>query len=134
MIVVDTTVLTELFVQDVTPQSVERLRRAHPVWAAPDLWRHELINVMWKYLGIGWGDVSVAEEAMEEADLAMTDQTYRLSAGTVLSTALEFGISTYDAHFVALARELGTVLYTHDRRLIAKCSELARHLDECGAQ
>jgi len=132
MIVVDTTVLTELFVQDVTPQSIERLRRAHPVWAAPDLWRHELINVMWKYIGIGWGDIAVAEQAMMEADLAMVDQTYRLSAGTVLSTALEFDISTYDAHFVALARELGTVLYTHDRRLRAKCPEWTRQPEECG--
>lgn len=131
MIVVDTTVLTELFVHDVTPDPIDKLRRADPVWAAPDLWRHELINVMWKFIGIGWGDVSVAEQAMLDADLVMTDYTYRLSAGNVLSTALEFGISTYDAHFVALARELGTVLYTHDRRLIAKCPELARLPDAC---
>jgi predicted nucleic acid-binding protein len=132
MIVVDTTVLTELFVHETTSAAVERLRRQNPEWAAPDLWRHELICVMWKHIRIGWGSVPVAESAMKLADEIMGSTTFRLSAATVLSTALEFEISTYDAHFVALAREMNTTLYTHDRSLIKKCPEIAKHPEEVG--
>ncbi len=59
--------------------------------------------------------------------MILSGMTFRLSATMILSIALEFGISSYDAHFVALAREMNTILFTHDRKLIARCPDIARH-------
>lgn len=130
MIVVDTTVLTEVFVHSSPSGSVDALRAAHPQWVVPDLWRHELICVMWKYIRAGKGSVAGSREAMHHADQIMGPSTYRVSSASVLTAALEFGISTYDAHFVALARELNTTLYTHDRALIKKCPKIAKHPED----
>ena len=127
MIVVDTTVLTEVFVHQRASTSMEQLRNVDREWAAPDLWRHELLSVVWKYVRADMGTVAGSEAAMRNAERIMAPHTFRMRPVTVLSTALEFGISAYDAHFVALAREMSTTLYTHDRRLIARCPGIARH-------
>jgi predicted nucleic acid-binding protein len=127
MIVVDTTVLTEAFVHQETSGGMAQLRKVDQEWAVPDLWRHEMLSVVWKYIRAEMGSVAGSLVALRNAERIMGPKTFRLAPAVVLTTALEFDISTYDAHFVALARELGTVLYTHDRRLIARCPGLVRH-------
>ena len=130
MIVVDTTVLAEFFVHQETSETMERLRNVDAEWAAPDLWRHELISVMWKYIRAEMGTVAGSDIAMRHAERIMGPNTFRLSSAIVLTTALEFGISTYDAHFVALTREMNTTLFTHDRKLIEQCPGIARHPED----
>ena len=127
MIVVDTTVLAALMIEPTIPEPVEELRYRDSKWAAPDLWRHELINVAWKYIRTDQLTVAAASDILVETELIMHPRTFRVSPALVLSTALEFGISAYDAHFAALAREMNTTLYTHDRALIDCCPDIARH-------
>jgi predicted nucleic acid-binding protein len=127
VIVVDTTVLAALMIEPTIPEPVEELRHRDSKWAAPDLWRHELISVAWKYIRIDQLTVAAASDILVETELIMHPRTFRVSPALVLSTALEFGISAYDAHFAALAREMNTTLYTHDRALIDCCPDIARH-------
>ena len=47
------------------------------------------------------------------------------SASAVYAAALRFGISAYDAHFAALALNLGASLVTADKALLSRCSGFA---------
>jgi predicted nucleic acid-binding protein len=47
-----------------------------------------------------------------------------------LESAVQFGISAYDARFIALAKRLGTKLVTEDKKLQAAVPSLTMSLDE----
>ena len=46
-------------------------------------------------------------------------------SSSILSLVEQYGISGYDAHFVALARDLGVKLYTQDKELLQKFPDVA---------
>lgn len=135
MIVVDTTVLSALMVEPSAANPsrtalVTKLWDSDTHWFAPDLWRHELVSVVWKYIQAGMLTVTQADEILFETHSFMADRTSRVSHIAVLNCALEYGISTYDAHFIALAKGLSVPLFTHDTKLIKRCPDVARHPED----
>jgi predicted nucleic acid-binding protein len=125
VIVVDVTVLAYYLIRGEATESVVALRRRDPEWAAPSLWRSELMNVLWKY--VRRGDFSV-ELALEHFDLAsdlVGPRTFEVGAAEVLPLAVASGCSAYDCHYVALAERLGLPLATHDRRVLEAFPERA---------
>lgn len=125
MIVVDTNVISYLLLPTPMTSAAEALYRSDAEWNAPLLWRSELRNVLALYLRKGLLALDSALALQERAEDLFEGREFQVNSTTVLSLAQSTGCSAYDCEFVALAEDLGTRLYTADRRLLQTFPEIA---------
>ena len=129
MIVVDTNVVVHLITA--SPSFGERaaaLLLEDPEWAAPPILLSELRNVL---CGLVRADViqeADAQEAYADASAILRGRVGAMDGALVIETALESGLSAYDAEFVVLARTLEVPLVTLDRAVLRAAPEVAREL------
>ena len=124
MIVVDTNVIVSLYLPGPQSSEVQRLLREHPDWAAPALWRSEMINVLCTYMRVRGLTLPQSLEIFELADELLSSNTFTMSPLKVLEVSNRTGCSGYDSEFVCLAEELQTQLLTYDAGLISKASSV----------
>ncbi|NJL61762.1 MAG: type II toxin-antitoxin system VapC family toxin [Methylacidiphilales bacterium] len=121
--VVDTSVCIKHFISDpLTPkvnQLFDHFDNPSTEIFVPDLFYIECANVFWKYVRAGM--YSAAEV---QADL-MTLKSLRFHMVStvdfienVISIAIEYNISAYDASYVALSRQVNATLLTLDQKLV----------------
>jgi predicted nucleic acid-binding protein len=125
VIVVDTNLLAHLYVNGEHSESAAQVLMKDPDWSAPLLWRSEFRNTLVKCARarlIEWSD---AFRIMAEAESLMSGSEYAIVSGNVLSLAASSACSAYDVEFVALAREMGILLVTTDRRLLESFPDTA---------
>lgn len=125
MIVVDTNLIAYLFVSGEHSESSEKVLLKDGRWAAPLLWRSELLSVLVKCVRTQMIELSDAFHIMSEAESLMSGGEYTVASGDVLSLAASSSCSTYDAEYVVLARELGAPLVTTDKLLLKLFPETA---------
>ncbi len=124
MIVVDTNVLIYLCTESPHRAAAEAWWERDPDWWVPSLALTDTANVL-------AGMVRRKSLAADAALLACRSLQQRLQrvdpADTerVLATALELGLSAYDAEFVVAAEDLGAKLVTHDAAVLRACPALA---------
>lgn len=118
MIVVDVTVLAYYLIDGDHTASVVRLREHDAAWAAPALWRSELMNVLWTYLRRGDLGLDLALDHMDLAADLLAGRTYEVRPDEVLPLALNSGCTAYDCQYVALAERLDVPVVTHDRQVL----------------
>lgn len=126
MIVVDTNLLVYLYVEGEHTDQAEGVLERDAAWAAPLLWRSEFRNVL---SGLVRRRALRLEDAIgiaREAERIMAGREYGVVTHDVLQLAARSGCSGYDCEFVALARDLDTVLVTVDRQLLRVFPALAR--------
>ena len=96
---------------------VDLLRSASTV-VAPRLFVVETANALWKYVRAGHLAESEAIEALRAAISLVTHPVDDADlAVEALTTAARFDHPVYDAMYATLARRLGGVVATRDRRL-----------------
>lgn len=125
MIVVDATVLCYYTIPGEHTESVRQLRDWDSEWTAPELWKSEVMNVLWKYLRRGDLQLDLAFQHFELAHALIETTVYEPTANDVLPIAVESGVSTYDCQYVAVARRLGVPLATHDGAILNAFPETA---------
>ncbi len=130
MIVVDVNLLIALVL---APRDSDLVRRAYKrdrVWAVPALWRAEFLNALVTMVRRRELTRSAADAAWREAEKRFSVNEQDVDEPRVLRIAHKYMISGYDAHYVALADELGVPLVTNDlKSLASKCPEsLVVHL------
>lgn len=123
-VVVDSSVLLKWFIPEDYHEEAKALLRDHLLGrvtaASPAFALLEFANALRKYVVRGLIDTDTAEKILG----LLAESPPRLlpedpeSAGRALSYALENGVTVYDARYVVAARDLGTVLYTTDERLL----------------
>lgn len=93
--------------------------------AVPELFRAEVVNVLWQMVQHAGVDLSLAHEALDDAD-SLIDRVVPTTA--TMHRALELGVGsthpTYDLHYIASAELLGTKLATYDAKLRRKFKDL----------
>jgi predicted nucleic acid-binding protein len=85
----------------------------------PDLFYIECTNILWKYIRAGLYDSVEAQANL--ADLRLLRFTATPTADLMLEAlnfSITYGISAYDACYVALSRETNVPLLTQDQRLV----------------
>ncbi|MEM6274409.1 MAG: type II toxin-antitoxin system VapC family toxin [Myxococcota bacterium] len=91
----------------------------------PELFRAEVVNVLWQMVQHADVDISLAHEALDDAD-SLIDRIVPTTA--TMHRALELGVAakhpTYDLHYVSAAELLGTKLVTYDARLRRKFNDI----------
>lgn len=126
MIVADTNLIVYLLLPGVHTANVQQFYLREPDWAAPLLWRSELINVLITYHRVKQLDLAVCERLVVQAERIMDGRSYTLEAQAILEVAARTGCAGYDAEFVALAEYLSVPLVTFDQKLSRRCPSVAR--------
>lgn len=125
MIVADSNLIASCVLESNATQAALALRERDSDWRVPRLWRYEMLNIlatMIKADRLGRDD---AEAIYNQLLDTLRGGEEDPSPAEVLALVEEYGISGYDAQFVALARELGVNLYTQDKELLRKLPDTA---------
>ncbi len=126
MIVADSNLIAACVLESTATESARNLRAADGEWYVPRLWRYEVTNIlatMIKSRRLSSDTASSIFVALAESLKAYERDPL---PEDVFDLVTHYGITGYDAQFVALAKELHCTLYTQDRELIEKFPKLAR--------
>ena len=129
MIVVDTNVMVRFVMVEEAALDVVRLRERDREWAAPSILVSELRNALLGYVRRGDLTSEQAKAMHDEAAIALGGRVYEVPGDAVIDTALECGLTAYDAEFVALARALGVALVTMDAAVLRGAPDVAVPLE-----
>lgn len=123
MCVVDASVGIKKFIIDpLTPkvdQLFAHLSDPNAQFYIPDLFYVECTNIAWKYIRAGLYDVAEAQASL--SDLKLLRLTATSTADLILEAltiSVSYGISAYDACYVALSQRNNVPLLTQDQRLV----------------
>lgn len=125
MIVVDANIIAYLLIRGEHSESVDELQKSDEVWIAPGLWLDEFLNILCTYERNKQLTAQQSVSILQDALILMDGNSYDLPPERVLSVARRTGCSAYDSQYIALAEDLGTMLYTFDKRILRACKELA---------
>ena len=128
MIVVDTNVISYLYLPSNRSADAERLLIQQPEWVAPLLWRSELRNVLALYIRKGQLTFDQAYSIQSEAEMLLSGREFEIASFDVLRLVEKSNCSAYDCEFVALAMQLQTTLVTADKKLLNTFPEIALNL------
>ena len=125
MIVADTNVVLQFVVGDDGSDDAALLYSEDPVWAAPTILVSELRNVLLGFVRRGTLGPDHVKSMCDDAARMLGDRIDDVPHDRVIDTALECGLTAYDAEFVVLARTLGVHLATSDREILAGAPDVA---------
>ncbi len=125
MIVVDTNVIAALYLPNEYTEIAEKLLLQDSDWAAPQLWRSELRNVLMLYLRKKMLNFEQACQIQNQAESLLSAHEYQVNSVDVLRLAESSQCSAYDCEFVALARYLQLKLITQDKQILAQFPQYA---------
>ena len=133
MVIVDTNVLAYLLIEgDRTPEA-QALYAIDAAWRSEAFLLVELSNVLANYVRTGGMTRAQAETLLSEAERRMRGLV-NVPHTQALGLAERFGVSAYDARFLAAAQALGGKLVTEDARLRAAAPALTHSLAEALAE
>ena len=128
MIVVDTNVISYLYLSSEYSDLAEKLLLKNGSWAAPMLWRSEFRNVLTFYIRKKILTLSEAVNIFETAESLMQNNEYEVNSIQVLQLAQKSGCSAYDCEFVNLAQDLNVPLITMDKNVLKNFEKTARSM------
>lgn len=131
MIVADTNLVVYFAIRGERVESAERVRQRDADWVAPPLWASEFRNVLATHVRVGRLTPVHARDVWAAGRALVGD--VEVDPLAALDAAFAYGLSGYDAEFVALGKALGTQVVTDDRRVLAACPEWAVSLDDFAA-
>jgi predicted nucleic acid-binding protein len=127
MKVLDASIVLKWFVEEEGSEKAlqildEHVRGAAPI-VIPDLLLYEIGNAL-KFSG-GFAEQEVGEvfAALWSLDLFIVAPQPEIILSAV-SLSFMFGLSLYDAAYIALAKEMGVALVTADKKLFKKTADL----------
>ncbi len=130
MIVVDTNIISYLYIAGEVSEQVEVLLTEDSHWVAPILWKSEFRSVMSKYLRKGYLTIENVLLIIDQAEKLMSDNEYDISSIQVLQLVNASNCSSYDCEFVALAQYLDIPLITTDKKILQSFPGIAKSIDQ----
>ena len=131
MIVVDTNVISYLYLSGARSHQAERLLSIDPHWCAPVLWRSEFRSVLSRYLRKSHLTFEEVLLILQQAEDLLSDDEYEVPSAHIMQMVNSSDCSAYDCEFVALARYLGVPLITADKKLLRGFPGITKSLDHC---
>ena len=132
-VVVDASVIVKWFLEEEFSSEALKLRndyvRGVITIAVPSLLEYEVLNAL-KYSGV----YTVKE--LKEIGLALNKYGFEVHElegklkEYIIEVALKKNLTIYDASYIALAKQLNTILYTADSELIDKFPSVAVHIKQ----
>ena len=128
MIVVDTNIISYLFLPTKFTSKAESLFIQESDWAAPILWRSEFRNVLALYIKKQHLTLQDALLIQDEAESLMIEREFSIPFRSILPLVERSDCSAYDCEFVALAQHFGIDLVTADKGILREFPTVARKL------
>ena len=126
MIVVDTNIISYLYITGDRSQQSEGLLSSDSNWVAPILWRSEFRNVLAQYLRKNLLNIDEILLIIQQAEKLLTDHEYEISSAHIMQLVKRSQCSAYDCEFVALAQYLDVPLITTDKKILREFPEIAQ--------
>ena len=129
MIVVDTNIISYLYISGERSQQAEQLLSVDSYWNAPLLWRSEFRSVLSQYLR---KKILVFDEVLliiQQAEKLLTDNEFEISSAHIMQLVNSSNCSSYDCEFVALAQHLDVPLITADKKILQEFPIIAQSLN-----
>lgn len=117
MLVVDTNIISYLYLPTEYTTYSEALLKVDCQWVAPLIWKSEFRNVLALYMRKDILDLVAAMDIQSQAEELLSGNEFQVNSNQVLSLAQSSGCTAYDCEFIALAQSFDTVLTTTDRKL-----------------
>ena len=130
MIVIDTNIISYLFLPTTYTELAEQLYERDAKWIAPPLWRSEFRNVLALYLRKDLISFEDALALQEQAELLLAETEMEASSSKILELVNTSQCSAYDCEFVALAKDLNLSLVTQDKKVLTQFPETAKSLQQ----
>ncbi len=124
MIVVDTNIISYLYISGDRSQQSEDLLSFDSNWVAPILWRSEFRNVLAQYLRKNLLNINEILLIIQQAEKLLTDHEYEISSAHIMQLVKSSQCSAYDCEFVALAQYLDVPLITADKKILSEFPEI----------
>ena len=118
MIVVDTNIISYLYLSTNQTRLVEQVLQKNSRWAAPLLWRSEFRSVLALYVRKKIISLEKALAIQQEAEDFLQENEFEVPSAQVLNLVAASSLSAYDCEFVALAQALNSPLVTADKQII----------------
>ena len=134
MIVVDTNIISYLFIKGDRTETVKKILQKDSDWVSSILWRSEFRSVLSFYLRKKYLNLSQAKFLMEEAEYLMLGAEYNVNSNEILNLLIHTNLSAYDCEFVAVAKELGAHLITNDKKILNEVPNVALSISQFLAQ
>ena len=129
MIVVDTNIITYLYISGEKSLQAEQLLSFDPLWNAPILWRSEFRSVLSQYLRKGILSLEDILVIIQQAETLLDNNEYKISSAHIMQLINSSSCSAYDCEFVALAQYLDIPLITADKKILREFPKVAKSLD-----
>jgi len=126
VIVVDTNIISYLYITGSRSQQSEDLLSFDSNWLAPILWRSEFRNVLAQYLRKKILNVDEILLIIQQAEKLLSDHEYEISSAHIMQLVQNSQCSAYDCEFIALAQYLDTPLITADKKILREFPDIAQ--------
>ncbi len=126
MIVADSNLIASCVLESAATDAARQLREEDGEWYVPVLWRSEVMNILSTMIRSRGLSAQTANELFKSLRVALRAYERDPASEDVFELVARFGITGYDAQFVALAQELNCPLYTQDKELLRKFPTVAR--------
>lgn len=129
MIVVDTNIISYLFMSGERSLEVEQLLSHDSHWVSSILWRSEFRSVLGLYLRKNILNLSETLQIIQAAEALLAGREYQVSSTHVMKLLSTGNCSAYDCEFIALAQYLNTPLITADKKILKEYPDIAKSVD-----
>ena len=125
MIVVDTNIISYLYLPTEFTTQAENLLLQEVEWVVPVLWRSEFRNVLALYIRKNLLSFEQACFIQNKAEVLFEGREFNLDSYDILQLIKDSDCSSYDCEFVALAKRLEVRLITMDKKLLSTFPKIA---------
>ena len=106
MIVADSNLIASCVLESSTTEAARRLRSSDNEWYVPKLWRYEVTNILATMIRVRGLPPKTAISIFDALSESLKPYERDPVADDAFSLVADYGITGYDAQFVALAQEL----------------------------
>ena len=117
MIVIDANILIYALIECDNSRLIPQLQEKDADWRTTELCLHETLNVLATYQRRGVLTLEQCRELLRNASRFISVAKCEVNMEASLVAATKYGITGYDAQYVALAQNLAVPLITEDRKL-----------------
>ena len=129
MIVVDTNIISYLYISGERSRQVEQLLSVDAHWSVPVLWRSEFRSVLGRYLRSNYLSFDEVLHIIQQAEQLLSENEYEVPSAQIMQLVNSSKCSAYDCEFVALAQYLDVPLITADKTILREFPGIAKSID-----
>jgi predicted nucleic acid-binding protein len=130
VLIVDTNVVAYLLIEGDYTVAARSLHRRDDDWRSEAFIMVEFTNVLTASIAARRMNLVLAQQFLADATSLLHGKLTSIPHDSVLSLAVQYRVTAYDARFLALAQQLDTPLVTEDAKLRAAAPKLTQSLAE----